>query len=287
VSNLRIINKSFIIQNMNTTIAQQNTNSIKPANLATWLLSHGITTVTADECAHLLGVADNEVSQRLKRYRDRGQFVSLARGLWGVVSPEYREMGAPEPISYIDQLMKYSGCEYCIGWLSAAALQGASHQAPQVFQIATAKNMVDRTVGRNSLQFHTRSYVSHICKKRINTPQGAADVAVPGAVMLMAVSDILVCGGIDNAATIIAELAEENPSYMNEVLACVHLFPLSAARRLGWILEHVAEEDGLEGLAVFCKQNDNPAMLSPYETRRGRIDSRWNIIINREIEADI
>ena len=63
------------------------------------------------------------------KLRNNGHLISVARGLWAVVPAEYREIGAPEPIIYIDSLMNYYSCDYCIGWLSSAAMQGARQQA--------------------------------------------------------------------------------------------------------------------------------------------------------------
>lgn len=272
---------------MNTYIEKQSASSVKPAELCDWLVSHGIATVSSQECAHLFGIPREEVPQRMMRLRKKGQFVSLARGLWIAVPAEYREMQAPDPMYYIDDLMSFYGCEYCVGWLSAAALQGAHHQAPQVFQVAAGKMLRNRIIGRSRLQFFDRSYISKITKRRITISSGRAYVASPGTTMLMSVSDPVLCGGIDNAATMITELAEENPEYLGEVLKDSPLFTDSAVRRLGWILEHVAGEDSLDPLAKYCERGNTPVLLSPDGARSGSIDRRWNIIENRVIEADI
>ncbi|MBQ6734409.1 MAG: hypothetical protein IJR00_05820, partial [Lachnospiraceae bacterium] len=252
-----------------------------------WLVSHGIATISSQECAHLFGVPREEVPQRMVRLRKKGQFVALARGLWVAVPAEYREMHAPDPMYYIDDLMSFYGCDYCVGWLSAAALQGARQQAPQVFQLAANKMLRNRVIGRSRLQFFDRSYVSKITRRRITISSGRAYVASPGTTMLMAASDPVQCGGIDNTATIITELAEENTEYREDILKDAPLFSDTAVRRLGWVLEHVAGEDSLDALAKYCERANTPALLLSDGRRSGSIDRRWNIIVNREIEADI
>ena len=259
----------------------------KASNLADWLISRGNITISTDEVAKLLGVPQSEVPQRLLRSRRKGQFVAIGRGLWTAVAPEYRVMGAPEPMQYIDDLMNFYGCEYCVGWLSAAALHGAKHQAAQVFQVAVNNMMRNREVGRSKLEFYTRSNINDYSKKRVTISTGSAKVAVPGVTMLMLASDILIGAGIDNVATVVAELADENEGYLKEIMDNITLFPFAAASRLGWLLEHVAGESNLDELATYCQRKRNPVMLSPYDGRRGKIDKRWNIIENRLVEADI
>ena len=141
---------------------------VKPANLADWLVSHGKTVITAEEAADILNVPRQEVAQRLLRARNKGQFATLSKGIWAVVPPEYRAFGAPEPQRYIDVMMEKLACEYCVGWLSAAALHGARHQAPQVYQVALDRSLREREVGRTKLIFYKRTYVSEISKRKVN-----------------------------------------------------------------------------------------------------------------------
>lgn len=272
---------------MNTIIQKQNSGVLRPSELQDWLTAHGLSTVTTEECAYLLGIPINEVPQRLVRLRAKGQLVSAARGLWIAVPAECREMGAPEPIRYIHNLMGFYECDYCVGWLSAASLHGASHHAPQVFQVAVTKTLRKRTIGRGELQFYFRSYVPQITKRKMSFTNGSALVSSPGATMLMVAADPLYCGGVDNAATIIYELVDNHPDFMKDVLSDASFFPKAAVRRLGWILDHIAEVPDLSELLDLCTGSSEPAMLSPGGGRIGSIDKKWNIIENRRIEADI
>lgn len=272
---------------MNTAIQNEKQGAIRPSELPDWLLSRGLTTITAEEASFLLGCKRNEVPQRLVSLRKKGKLVSLARGLWAAVSPEYLTMGAPEPMRYIDSLMKYYDIDYCIGWLSAASIHGARHQAPQVFQIATERAIRNRTIGRSDLQFYHRSYIQSITRETVSLSSGQAKVASPGSTMLMVAADLLEAGGIDNAATIIAEIADEKDQYIENLIKDCELFPHAAICRLGWILEHVAGQDELDELKEICSKESAPALLSPYDSRTGERDTKWNIIVNRKVEADI
>ncbi len=268
-------------------ILKQNTGILRPSELPDWLTAHGISAITSEECAHLLGISTNEVSQRLVRLRAKKQLVSVARGLWIVVPAEFREMGAPEPIRYIHNLMEFYDCDYCVGWLSAASIHGASHHAPQVFQIAVSKSLRKRLIGRSELQFYLRSYVPLISKKKVSLSTGSVFVCSPGATMLMAAADPAYCAGVDNAATIICELADNHPNFINDVMTNAPLFPRAAVHRLGWILDHLAETHGLDALSDYCSKSSEPTVLSPGGGRSGSVDKKWYVIENRRIEADI
>jgi predicted transcriptional regulator of viral defense system len=272
---------------MKTIIQKQNPGIIRPSDLNEWIISHGISSVTTDEIAHLLGIPAIEVPQRLVRSRTRGRLVSVARGLWIAVSPEYREMGAPEPIHYIHDLMDFYECEYCVGWLTASSIYGASHQASQVYQVATTKKLRNRIIGRSEIQFFYRSYVQHITKTKISLSNGTAYISTPGATMLMVMSDPVNCAGIDNAATIICELVDNNSDYMKDILKNAPLFPMAAVRRLGWMLDHIVDVSDLNELSDYCSKISEPALLSPGSGRTGSIDKKWNVIENRIIEVDI
>ena len=260
---------------------------MRPGELSDWLISHGISVITTEECGYLLGVPAAQVPQRLVRLRKKGQLVAAARGLWIAVPAEYREMGAPEPMRYIHSLMEFYECEYCIGWLTAASLHGASHQASQVFQVAVNKQLRERAIGRSRIQFLYRSYVSTVSKRKLSFSTGSAVVCTPGATMLMAAADPAACAGIDNAATIICELADGHPDFMREVLKDAPLFSATAVHRLGWILDRVGSISGLEPLEDYCTAAAEPFILSPGSGRTGKIDKKWNIVENRRIEADI
>jgi predicted transcriptional regulator of viral defense system len=272
---------------MNTIIEKENRGIIKPSELPIWLLSRGIITVTTEECAHLFNSSLSDIPNKLVYLRNKNQIVALARGLWAVVPTENIQMGAPEPVRYIDSLMSFYGCNYCAGWLTAAALYGASHQAPQVFQVVTSKTIKDRKIGRSELKFYERSYVEAITKRRLVISDGVINVPTVGSTMLMLCADILMSGGIDNVATIISELSEVSSGYVEEILNDAHLFQTSAIRRLGWILENVANITNLDELKKICDDGTNPSLLSPYNSHSGSIDTNWHLVINRKVDKDI
>lgn len=261
---------------------------VRARHLPDWLVAHGIAAITTNEAARLMGIPREQVRQRMAAAKARGRMVSPSRGLWVPVPPERMAWGAPEPAAYLDALMAHLGTGYYVGWLSAAALHGASHQAPQVTQVATTKHVADRTVGRSRLHFLMRSALGLVPTTRVSSPSGMLTASTAGATMLDVAEDIDEAGGLDNAATVITELAWENEGYLADVLAAAPTHSDAAIRRVGWILDEVAGEEGLEPLEPFAVGTaSHPSLLSPHDGRTSDVSPRWMLNVNRKVEADL
>ena len=256
---------------------------VRPADLADWLLGHGRSGVTTAEAASLLGVNVGDVRGRLQRHRD--EFVSPARGLWIPIPPEYREWGAPEGIEIIDLMMSHLRIEYYVGWLSAAVLHGAGHHAPQVFQVAVARDVRDREVGRTAFTFLTRSAVEALPRQHRPTRSGTALVSTPEVTALDLAADIAAGGGIDNVATVLLGLVEEGLD-VSAVASLADRFPAAAVRRLGWVLENVGDQGADELHDAAVSRSPTPALLDPVSDARGSTDRRWLLRINAPVEAE-
>lgn len=261
--------------------------AVTPAHAADWMLARGRSAATTAEMAALLGVVPDLVRVRLRPYAQRGAWVSPARGLWIPVPLEYRLWGAPEGIEIVDTLMRHLDVPYYVGWLSAAAMHGAAHHAPQVFQVAVGRHIRDRTVGRTTFRFAIREHVTTVPTERRTTRSGSAAVSTREVTMLDIATDITRAGGLDNAATVLVELTEEG--FDSAALAKLSaLFPATAGRRIGWILENVGERDDLEPLhAVVAARPAAASQLSPTGPTTGNTDHRWALRLNAEVEADI
>ncbi len=273
---------------MNKFIEHTEEGSVSAADIANWLLSHGIPLISTREAAHLLGVKEDHVRQRLAPLRRRGLLATAGRGLWIPVPPDRRAWGAPEPIAYIDAMMEHVGMKYCVGWLSAATIHGASHQAAQTFDVAASRALRDRTVGRSMLRFRQRSDVTAIPTSRISLPAGRANVASVEACMLMLASDVELSGGLDNAITAIVELSE-NSAFSPKLLADTSgNFSHTAARRVGWVLDRFGGGVDTVALHERCTSfSEVPSVLNPAYPAKGSINKKWSIIENGEVDPDL
>lgn len=286
---LQFVIKCVTLANMNVIdFKNQISSSIKATDIVSWLLSRGISTVTTEEIALLLDIPIDHVRQRLAPIIKRSEIISPARGLWVPVPYEYRLWGAPEAIYYIDKMMNYLKTDYYIGWLSAAAILGASHHAPQVFQVATVKYIENRNIGRTRFQFFRRSNVGSLPVFRHQTTTGYVNISTRAATMLSVAHDIDIAAGSDNVANIIIELSESDEDFISEVVSCESFFPITALRRLGWILENFTDHKNLDILAEISQNSDvKTSKLSMHKAYSNRIDKRWSLDINERIDPDV
>jgi len=275
---------------MNNMIAAQlnNPERVKASESVNWLLSHGISSITTDELAALLGIPKNHVPQRMAALKQRREIVSPAQGLWVPVPPEYTTWGAPPAIDIIDTLMRHLKTDYYIGWLSAADLHGASHHAPQVFQVATSRAIRARTAGRSRFQFFHRAHIRQVSLIQAETKSGIVPVSSRETTLLDVANDVGIIGGIDNAANLIIELCESAEPDMITLVALSAYYPVAAVRRLGFLIENFTEMSELDGLKNACvKRNAAPSSLDPQAGPNGTVDKGWNIKVNREVSPDV
>jgi len=259
----------------------------KASELADWALSRGIGSMTTEDIAQLLDVPRDQERKRLHAPAKRGHWINPAAGLWIAVPPEYRLWGAPEGIEVIDPLMQHLGIQYYVGRLSAAAIHGASHHAPQRFQVAVAQTLRDRKIGRTRFHFATRSRVPLIPVIEKQTRSGTARVASIEATALDLCDAPRIAGGMDAAATVLIELAEQPKLSLQKVLQLCPQFPAAAARRLGWLLTRFTDRDGLDELRAWAANaSPAPSKLDASEPSQGPIDKGWSLIINTDIKPE-
>jgi predicted transcriptional regulator of viral defense system len=250
------------------------------------MLARGRSSATTTELADLLRVPADVVRVRLHPYVQRGEWVSPARGLWIPVPLEYRLWGAPPGIDIIDAMMGHLRVPYYVGWLAAAELYGAAHHAPQVFQVAVGHHVGDRQVGRTRFRFATRTAVTLLPTTQRVTRTGHATVSTREITMLDIAADVAIAAGLDNAATTIVGLAEDDLDVAALARWSTH-FPASAVRRLGWILHTHSDRTDLDPLhRAAAARREAPSLLSPTGPRSGPIDRRWSLQINAEIDVE-
>jgi predicted transcriptional regulator of viral defense system len=280
---LRIIIEKMIIDRVAILALSETPRS---AQAADWALSRGIASMTTVQAARMLGAPAAQVPQRLSAAKRRGEWITPARGLWVPVPPEFRGWGGPPAAEFVAPLMKHLGADYYIGWLAAAALHGAAHHAPQVTHVAASKLVRGREVGRARLAFHERSAVCELPTVERMARSGPFRVSSPEVTALDIASDVAVAGGLDNAATVIADLATEAGLDDLALAALAPRFPDAAGRRVGWIVERFAGRrlDALAG--VIARSSPSPSRLHPSLSLAGGLDERWMLRLNTEVEAE-
>jgi predicted transcriptional regulator of viral defense system len=266
------------------------TAAVTPSELADWLVGRGRHYIETVEVAKLLGIDTDVVSDSLQRAREAGKIVSVTKGGWVPVPPEYRVAGAPPPIHFIHPMMHHLGHPYYVGFLSAAAMHGASHQATMVLQIVTPARLRDRQIGAGRIQFIQRSNANEQLCEMKNVPTGRVRVSTPAATLFDLVGFPRAGGGLSNVATVIGDLLVEGQLIPEALMEAARSHPASVVQRAGHLIEFMANETGttidLDGLAGLVAPAEI-TLLAPGQPASTDRNDRWRLQINTRIEHDL
>lgn len=248
------------------------------------LLAEGRSSITAAELEDRTGATQASVYMAAKYAIDHGRLFSPVRGLYVVVTPEHRTRGVVPATHFIDPMMKHLGADYYIAYASAAEWWGAAHQAPQEFQVAVTKRVRDRQIGRVRLRFHVVKAIDARGVRRLAGPRTTITVATPDLCAVDLAGRPELGGGLGNVATIFAELPD---LHVQEIVRLASSRPRAAARRLGWLLELVRPDLGLDALRDLAEPHiGQPTLLAPKGARRGELNRSWSVIVNAAVEPD-
>ena len=222
----------------------------------------------------------------LRRLKEQGRIASPRRGFYVVVPPEYRSAGSPPASWFIDELTRYLGQPYYVGLLSAAAIHGASHQQPMVFQVVTGKPTREMRAGKVVVRFSMNSKVQQMPVTEKQTETGTMRVATPETTAFDLVRYQAGAGHLSNAATVLAELAERMNA--QAIVSIAHLVRLPDVQRLGYLLDAVGEGNLASPLAKWLEaRRPRAILLRPGEPVDVEIDRRWHVLPNVELEVDV
>ena len=261
--------------------------AVTSRDLADHFLAAGRYTFTLPEAEEFLGVNRAAAYSTLSRLRRRHEIFSPAHGLYVAVPPDYRSWGVVPGEWFIDPMMRHLGRPYYVGLLSAAAMHGAAHQAPQVFQVITDRRELirNRDLGRVRLRFYSSKYVSDDPTTRITVPSGYVVVGLKETTVVDLVHKPRQSGGLSNVATILHELGELKGSELARVAS---RRGRSVVRRVGWCVDHFGQVDDVEALRQAALLDvGEPVLLDPSKGRRGKADPTWQVRLNTTVEPDV
>ncbi|MEE8409404.1 MAG: type IV toxin-antitoxin system AbiEi family antitoxin [Myxococcota bacterium] len=204
-----------------------------------------------------------------------------------VVPPEYRVAGCLPASWFIDDLMSYLGRDYYVGVLSAAALHGAGHQQPMVFQVVADRATRPMRAGRVHIEVHASRAVRTMPVVRVETETGSMAVATPETTAFDLVRYFSAAGHWNNVATVLAELAEKlDKSRLVEIATHVRL---PDVQRLGYLLTLVGEDSLAASLADWLRERRTTVVCLRTDRPKGNadIDPRWRLVPNEQVDIDL
>ncbi len=221
------------------------------------LASEGRYTFTTTRAQEALGTSEVAAQAALRRLRQRGGIATPARGFHVIVPPEYRRLGCLPASEFVPELMSYLQAPYYSGLLTAAEIHGAAHHKPQVFQVVTDRNRRPLGAGRVRIAFIAKVNVEATPTLEKATDRGYLRVSTPEATAFDLVTYVGHAGGLDNVATVLAELADRLDR--DKLAALARSAATSSTQRLGWLLELVEHHRLAQPLASYISEERPPA----------------------------
>ncbi len=250
------------------------------------LQSRGRYTFTQTEAMTADKRSDIALEAALRRLKQKGRIANPRRGFYVIVPVEYREAGCPPANWFIHDLMRFLGQPYYVGILSAAAIHGAAHQQPMLFQVVTDRPTRPAQAGRVRIGFHVGRHVEKAPVVEIQTETGSMRVSTPEATAFDLVRFAPSAGHIGNVITVLHDLIEKIDPQALAPLA--DLYAVSDVQRLGYLLERLGEKRLADPLSDRLKDRRyRPILLAPGQAKGDSpIDPRWRIIPNEKVEAE-
>ena len=250
------------------------------------LAAQGRYSFTSGEARGALGVSADAAKLALNRLAKQGAVASPARGFYVIVPPEYRALGSLPAEQFIPALMERLHLTYYTGLLSAAQFHGAAHHRPQEFQVMLGKPHRPIRCGQVRVAFIVNRRVSDVPVQSFNTPRGAILMSTPEATALDLVGYHKHAGGLDQVATVLAELAEKiDPGKLAAAAAAV---PLPWVQRLGYLLALAEAPEKAEALRDYVRRNARGwTLLLPGGAASGERRKDWKLIVNADVEPEL
>ena len=242
---------------------------------------------TSSDAFKTLGVSAAGAKLALNRLARKNMIAQPARGSYVIVPPEYRSLECLPADQFIPALMQRLGQSYYAGLLSAAQYHGAAHHRPQEFQVLLNKARRPIHCGQVRVAFIVRKHLRNVPVQSFNTPRGTIRVSTPEATAVDLVGYYRHVGGLDQAATILSELAEQiDPQ---KLLMAVQTGPITWAQRLGYLLELADAHKQTALVKAYVKDEARQTVpLLPGACRKGAPrNAEWKLFVNADVEPDL
>lgn len=264
-------------------------------NIQAWInarLLRGFYTFSKSDLLSIgLPIAESSIIRSLNRLEHNGTIMSPWQNFYVIIPTEYKLRGLVPPVFYMDKLMQFLNREYYISLLSAAELNGASHQRSMVFQVTMNGSSVRSGVKNGTrIDLFTRKELPLQFTKKIKTKSGYVTVSGPELTALDLVADYNKVGGLSRVAEILSELCEHT-QWDKDKLHLLSYFKTPTIQRLGYILDLLELSEQADAVYSLMEHTGRHLRKTPLKPEQAvsenmNVDNRWKVIENYELEID-
>jgi len=245
---------------------------------------------TIDNASQELNKSKNALKLSISHLISKGEIASPSRGFYVIIPPEYRILGCIPADQFIPYLMEYLTCKYYVGLMTAASYYGVAHQAPQVFQVMTERQLSPIMCGKVKIQFIKNQLIDTVPTNLISTPKSRFLVATPEALAMDFFRFMKQSGGLNNITTMLCELTDKIDE--EKLRLIIETQPgINWKQRLGYVLDFIESRSLASIIKKYLSEqprvNYIPLNSSVKKSNKKEKDQTWKIIVNTTIESDI
>lgn len=227
----------------------------------------------------------------LNRLAEKQKVISVFKGYYLILPPQYASRGILPPYLFLDALMKHLNRSYYVSLLTAAVFHGSSHQQPQEFFVMTNFPVLRPThkKGLTINYISIKSIPDKLLEKK-KTEAGYLNVSSAVLTACDLVQYERRAGGINRVATVLNQLVEKlnSSDFTSDLLSHCQTTTL---QRLGYLLEFICMRNDLADALFGAVQKENLEfyripLAAARETKGSGSGNRWKIIVNTKIEMD-
>jgi predicted transcriptional regulator of viral defense system len=259
------------------------------------LQSQGKYTFLQSEAIAQLNISTVAYQKAVYRLTKKNRLVRIKPNFYVIVPVEYRSLGCLPASWFVDDLMQHLNASYYVGLLTAAAMYGAGHQQPNVFQIVTDKIIRPITKGALKIDFIYAKSLIKMPVTKMKTATGYMNVSTPEATAYDLVKYLSAAAQINNVATVLTELSEKLDATKLLEIARSDAIAISVIQRLGYLLDYLNSGINTDELAKLANGKNYYKYIPLVAAQKGEMhkkiiyarNARWKIIINEKIEPDL
>lgn len=232
------------------------------------------------------GMSESELRTPLQRLVRAGRLAKVGhrRGLWLIVPPEYRSLGAPPSMWVLHDIMQALDTPYYVAARSAAERYGATHYALQTLQVAVGREIKPMQIGRERLRFIFRRHIERVPTRVLPSQVAPVRISTPEATVLDMVRLMSVSGGLSAVAGAVAQM-ESHFTVEGWEVALDAVCDVPSAQRAGYLLSAIGDAKSAGVCRRWLSEHPHRAVPLEHGAHAGdasspSVDATWKVILN-------